>query len=437
MLRLLAVAACCVLLSSAVRGQEETPLPNFFVAPITTQLQRDVVSSTADVYAAVNCNAMQAEAEGSSFTLPDQEAFLANLKEAASYGSRLQLELWYHLPSEPQRDLQSRVRTSMTELAETAGFEQVRASEIMTTADWASKVGPASRMTEATQVDERPVADDLVRVYPVRTKLSRFELGEVDCVVEVFDPIDARAIETWPQLRDSIAKQVRAVEIPRGGRLRFTLTKTDAGAKLAEGLFDSAQPPEIPPDAPSVIRDLLETEAAKYKPSPAMALVKELGFQSFYTAGGSGYGAPDLLVGKAAPSFTLQRLGGGEIELKEFIRGRPTLITFWGLACGPCRLEAPHLSKFYEEYGSQGFEMIAVNAYNDSADDVAEYVADEKLNYPIALQGHSVAKEQYRVEAYPTTFWVDASGTVVDYDIGFSSADRVERQIRKMLGEPK
>lgn len=437
MKRLLAVAACCIFLTPMVRGEDDVPLPNYFVAPITTQLQRDVVSSTADVYAGVNCNAVQAEADGSSFTLPDKEALLADLKQARHHGPHLRLDVWFHMPPTVESEQIERVSSHMTELAKAAGFEQVSTTEGMTSTDWSTKLSPARSAelptVELPDVQETPFGDEMVRVYPVRTPLSRFVLGEVNCVVQVLDPIDSRAVETWPQLSVSIAQNVRALQLAAGGRLRFTLTTTAAGAKLAEDLFDSKPAPTLAADVPTVLRDLLEQEAAKYQPSPAMALVKELGFQSFTASLSSGGGAPDLLVGEAAPDFTLQRLGGGDIKLQQFIKGRPALITFWGLACGPCRVEAPHLSKLYQRYGQQGFEVIAVNAYDDSVEDVAQYVADEKLTYPIALQGGSVAKEQYKVGAHPTTFWIDSDGKVVDYDIGFTNAQRVERQIQKML----
>ena len=39
----------------------------------------------------------------------------------------------------------------------------------------------------------------------------------------------------------------------------------------------------------------------------------------------------------------------------------------------------------------------------------------------------------FRVGAYPTTFWVDRSGKVVDYEVGFDSNKRLEERVNGML----
>ena len=62
----------------------------------------------------------------------------------------------------------------------------------------------SARNPDAT---ESPVEDDLVRVYPVRTKLSRFLLhhAEEDCFIKLAEPIDGRFREFSPATRQAIA----------------------------------------------------------------------------------------------------------------------------------------------------------------------------------------------------------------------------------------
>src|SRR5260370_19367839 len=52
------------------------------------------------------------------------------------------------------------------------------------------------------------------------------------------------------------------------------------------------------------------------------------------------------LVGKGAlaPSFTLERYGGGRISLDE-LRGKVVLLNFWATWCPPCVEEMPSLLK--------------------------------------------------------------------------------------------
>ncbi|MEO1619355.1 MAG: TlpA disulfide reductase family protein [Planctomycetota bacterium] len=144
--------------------------------------------------------------------------------------------------------------------------------------------------------------------------------------------------------------------------------------------------------------------------------------------------APETLLGKAAPEFRVELLDGNTMELSKLLDGRPALITFWGLACGPCRQEAPWLTRYHKQYVDRGFLILAVNAYDDSRDDVQQYVDSKKLEHAISLGGSDIA-DVYQVSAYPTSFWINRSGEVIDYDIGFSNPDRIERKLLQLIGE--
>ncbi len=85
--------------------------------------------------------------------------------------------------------------------------------------------------------------------------------------------------------------------------------------------------------------------------------------------------------------------------------------------------------------------MIAVNAYDESQAVVAKYVERAKVTHPIVLMGRQVAREKYQVGAYPTSFWIDHRGQVVDYVVGFDPGDEVYlaarlRQLLNERGEP-
>jgi hypothetical protein len=85
----------------------------------------------------------------------------------------------------------------------------------------------------------------------------------------------------------------------------------------------------------------------------------------------------------------------------------------------------------HEKYGAD-FAIVAVNAYTEDRDLVSKFATDEKLTHPIVIGGQSVA-ELYHVAAYPTTFWIDRNGTVVDYEIDFDSPAALERRIQTRL----
>ena len=80
-------------------------------------------------------------------------------------------------------------------------------------------------------------------------------------------------------------------------------------------------------------------------------------------------------VGFAAPDFTLELLGGGQVTLSE-LRGKAVVVNLWASWCPPCRAEMPALQSFYEENRARGLEVVAVNTtFQDSKSEAAAFVA--------------------------------------------------------------
>ena len=69
--------------------------------------------------------------------------------------------------------------------------------------------------------------------------------------------------------------------------------------------------------------------------------------------------------------------------------------------------------------------------------DIAKSVAQLHIPYPVLLDGDSIAKPYGDSDVYPTSFFVDRSGTVVAASFGLTSKDDLEGNIRKALGEGK
>lgn len=410
---------------------------NFFVAPISTDLQRAIISSSADTYAIANCNPFVVDGSVELSAL-DREAFVTNLADALPNRQHLFLVCRYQLPANIDAKLRKQIQAQLSAICRIAGYEKVSLSETMTSRQWQQTLDAAASFDEPFEATESLVEDEHVRVFPVRTRLSKFVLGDTDCIVEINRPIDGRVTEISSQLKSSISENVQSIALARKQNLLFKLSSTSAGRHMVEKLFDPRLAPVLPstddPALLEVFKSEFESQIAAYKPSPALALALELGFKSINFSHSPGGGAPEALIGKEAPNFKLTRLNGEPLDLHEFINGRPALVTFWGLACGPCRQEAPHLSKLWKKYAPHDFSMVAVNGYNDEREAVAKYVETDGLSHPIVLQGRSVADDLYSVGAYPTTFWINRQGKVTDYEVGFTSVEHLERHIKEMLG---
>ncbi len=162
-------------------------------------------------------------------------------------------------------------------------------------------------------------------------------------------------------------------------------------------------------------------------------------------AGGSSSAQASPLDGKPAPEFTLEDLGGKKVSLASY-RGKAVLVNFWATWCGPCKLETPWLVELRNKYAAQGFEVLGVNSEGDDAKPgsvawtqdktaIEKFAAQQRIPYPVLMNGDSLAKPYGGLDNLPESFFVDRKGVVVASQVGIDSESRMEANIRKALGE--
>ena len=148
------------------------------------------------------------------------------------------------------------------------------------------------------------------------------------------------------------------------------------------------------------------------------------------------------LQGKPAPPFTLEDLNGEERSLASY-KGKAVLINFWATWCGPCKIETPWLIELRNQYAAQGFEVLGVSTddidrgdpqkLNDEKREIAQFVEQMHIPYPVLIDGGSLSKPYGGLDAMPTSFFVDRNGTVVAAQMGLTSKDDIEANIKKAL----
>jgi cytochrome c biogenesis protein CcmG/thiol:disulfide interchange protein DsbE len=148
------------------------------------------------------------------------------------------------------------------------------------------------------------------------------------------------------------------------------------------------------------------------------------------------------LMGKPAPDFALEDLAGKKVSLSSY-RGKAVLINFWATWCGPCKIETPWLIDLRNQYAAQGFEILGVSAddidrdnpklFASDKNDIAKFVDQEKMPYPVLIEGDKVSKPYGGLDSLPMSFFVDRKGTVVAVQLGLTSASDIEANIRKSL----
>jgi thiol-disulfide isomerase/thioredoxin len=126
------------------------------------------------------------------------------------------------------------------------------------------------------------------------------------------------------------------------------------------------------------------------------------------------------LRGKVAPDFELQSLEGKNVKLSDF-RGKAVLLNFWATWCGPCKIEMPWFVELQKEYGPQGFQIVGVAMDDASTEDIAKFVRQMGVNYPILLGKEAVGESYGGVGVLPTTFFIDRDGKLVAREFGLQS----------------
>lgn len=152
------------------------------------------------------------------------------------------------------------------------------------------------------------------------------------------------------------------------------------------------------------------------------------------------------LQGKLAPDFTLNDLSGKKVSLADF-KGKAVLLNFWATWCAPCKVEIPWFLKLREQYAGQGFEIVGVSSDDLDKDDkaklfeqkaeIAKFVEQQKMTYPVLIDGDTISHPYGGVDSLPTSFFIDRQGTVVAQTVGLVPRDEIEADIRKALGGGK
>jgi thiol-disulfide isomerase/thioredoxin len=152
-----------------------------------------------------------------------------------------------------------------------------------------------------------------------------------------------------------------------------------------------------------------------------------------FTAGSSSEQLQGPAQSSPAPDFQLETLDGKSIKLAD-LRGRPVLINFWATWCGPCQQEMPLIEQYYQKY-QPNLVVLAVNS-DEPKTDVQAFVTNLNLTFPVLLDPDYKIEDLYRVRAFPTTFFVDKSGTIRYQQIGVLSEGQLVQYLAQLgVGE--
>lgn len=138
-------------------------------------------------------------------------------------------------------------------------------------------------------------------------------------------------------------------------------------------------------------------------------------------------------AGLLAPTFTLKGMddksytGGGA-------RDKAMIINFWASWCGPCKEEAPELSKLAAEYADK-LEIYGVNVSKyDYEKKARQFVQDHQLQYPILMDRKGeVFEGLYKGQVFPTNVLVDRNGVIQEIILGAPDPKDLRKKVIKLI----
>ena len=116
-----------------------------------------------------------------------------------------------------------------------------------------------------------------------------------------------------------------------------------------------------------------------------------------------------------------------------FTDGKPALINYWFSNCQPCKREMPALQAAFEDFGDQ-VNFVGINT-QDSPEIATSFVQDIGVTYEILRDPNGESVVANGVSTFPTTFFVNAAGTIIKQISGELTADDINTAIQE-LGLP-
>lgn len=139
-----------------------------------------------------------------------------------------------------------------------------------------------------------------------------------------------------------------------------------------------------------------------------------------------------------APDFTLTDQYGKEHTLSDY-NGKIIFLNFWATWCSPCRSEMPEIEQLYQDHGCNTEDLIVLGVAGPglgregSAEDITAFLEENEYTFPVILDETGILFYQYGIQAYPTTFMIDADGNLFGFVRGAISREIMDNIIKQTM----
>lgn len=117
---------------------------------------------------------------------------------------------------------------------------------------------------------------------------------------------------------------------------------------------------------------------------------------------------------KLKDDIVLQNLNQQQVNLKQYLGKKYTVLAFWATWCGYCAKELPHMDKVSLALKEQGINSLAVARGDDTVEKVNQFLLEHDIkNLDVAIPVTNELHKSLSVQYYPFYVLVDAEGYVI------------------------
>jgi thiol-disulfide isomerase/thioredoxin len=139
-----------------------------------------------------------------------------------------------------------------------------------------------------------------------------------------------------------------------------------------------------------------------------------------------------LEIGQRLPDAEFVTFAGEKVRVGE-LAGRPAIINFWATWCGPCKQEIPVIQAAYERNIASGLQFLAIT--DEAQGTVRDFYGDFGMSFPVLFDRGGAANRKYRIQAIPTTIFIDRDGVVVARHIGVLDEALLDEYLAQILDD--